>query len=269
MNHQISHVTQSNLGFVKLFLVLFSVATISACVSSGKTDFSKSSKKPKSDKAMIHAQLARGYLQKKQYAVARDELNQALRINPNHSISNYVMALLMMELKQYEDTERYFARAVRSDPQNSSAAHDYGMFLCQIHKERESVEYFELAANNPLFERPDLSLMRAGECLARIKDPNAEAYLKKALSKNSRLSPALFRLAVLKYRDANYFSARAFIERYFAINKPQPQTLMLAYQIESKLNATDAADKYRKMLLNDFSGSDQAAELRRQLRQSN
>lgn len=217
--------------------------------------------------AMIHAQLAKGYLHQKQYATAKTELQKALSIDPNHSDTNYVMALLMMELEQYQSAEAHFAKAVRYKPDNSAAAHDFGMLLCQIGKERESVEYFEIAANNPLFDKSELSYMRAGECLARIKDPVAQDYLKRALSVNPLLQPALYRLAVIKYDAREYFPARAYIERYFsAINKPQPAALLLAYKIESKLNASEMAERYRTDLLEGFPGSAQASQLRKQTR---
>jgi type IV pilus assembly protein PilF len=253
---------------IRFLSVSVMLLSLIGCVStSSNLVKGKSNSKKGADNAMIHAQLAKGYLQQKQYATAKTELEQSLSMDPNHSESNYVMALLMMELEQYDSAEAHFAKAVRHKPDNSAAAHDFGMLLCQIDKERESVEYFEIAANNPLFEQPELSYMRAGECLARIKDPAAQTYLKRALSVNPRLQPALYRLAVIKYDAREYFPARAYIERYFAaINKPQPAALLLAYQIESKLNATEMAERYRTDLLEGFPGSAQANQLRQQTR---
>ena len=239
------------------------LALLSACASSSSSSRSKNSRV---DKALIHAQLARGYLQQNQYATAKSELEKALRINPNHSDSNYVMALLMMELEQYDLAEKHFGRAVSADRENASAAHDFGMFLCQTGKERASVKYFEIAANNPLFQNQELSYMRAGECMARINDPKAELYLKKALSVNPQLRPALFQLAMIKYQAESYLSARAYIERFFAITNPQPAALLLAYKIELKLKAVVVAEQYRQKILENFPGSQEASALRGQLR---
>ena len=161
--------------------ILFVSIILSACVSNPTTTNSKKGVVRGADNALIHSQLARGYLQQKQYAVAKGEAEEALKINPNHSDANYVMALLMMELEQYEIAERHFARAIKSDRNNSSAAHDFGMFLCQIGKESASIEYFEIAASNPLFQNREISYMRAGECLAHLSGAGAERYLKKAL----------------------------------------------------------------------------------------
>jgi len=239
---------------------------LSACASTSniptQPKLATKSEAVKDDNALIHAKLAQEYMRQKQYATAKSELEEALRINRNHSHSNYVMALLMMQLNQYSDAEYYFERSVESDRENSSAAHDFGVFLCQTGKERKSIRYFEIAVSNPLFDSAELSYMRAGECLSKIEDPQAEQYLKKALSINPRLRPALLRLAIVNQQSEKFLSARAYIERYFAITEPQPESLLLAYQIESSLNAADVASAYRKQLLNNFPSSEQARSLR-------
>ncbi len=214
------------------------------------------------EKAMVHTQLARGYMQQNQLATAKTELDRALDISPSHSDSNYVMALLMMRLEQYDIAETHFSKAVDSDRNNSAAAHDFGTFLCQTGKLSKSVEYFDIAASNPLFAQAKLSYARAGQCIAPSNPERAEAYLTKALQIDSRLRPALFSLAELKYKSQQLLSARAFIERYLAITDPQPGALMLAYKIESSLKANDQAAQYRKQILTAFPGSRQANELR-------
>jgi len=69
---------------------------------------------------------------------------------------------------------------------------------------------------------------------------------------------------MIKHEQQSYLSARAYIERYLAITKPQPASLLLAYKIESKLKAVDVAEQYRMKLLEEFPGSKQAGSLRRQ-----
>ncbi len=245
-------------------IVMVSFVLLVGCTTTASNSLPNTeARTPRGDNALIHAKLARGYLQQKQYAVAKTELETALRIDSSHSESNYVMALLLVELQQYGDARAYFERAIRSNRFNSAAAHDYGVFLCKIGEERASQEYFEIAVSNPLFERSELSYMRAGECLARINDPDAEKFLKEAIKLNPRLRPALFQLAQINYNNGGYLSARAYIERYFSITKPQPAALLLAYQIELKNGANDVAEQYRIQLLEDFPGAPESAKLRR------
>lgn len=245
-------------------MLLAASGFITGCVTTN-ADGAKTEKivTPNSEKAEIYANLATGYMKKEQYAIAQLELEKALTIAPNHSKSNYIMGLLLIEIEEYENVERFMVRAVQADSKNSAAAHDLGTFLCQRGKELRSVIYFDKAVNNPFFNRPELSLMRAGECLNRIgQTMKAEGYLKKSLDINPRLEPALFNLAKIKYNDESYLSARAYIERYFAITKPQPGPLFLGYQIELKLNAKGVADDYRTQILERFPSSNQAKSLR-------
>lgn len=262
------HVTQIKPSIVlkKLkkysLLAVFCLGLLGCSGNPSKPNIDAAKTTPASDRAMLHTRLAREYMGENQLATAQGELEKALRLSPNHSDSNYVMGLLMIKLNNLKDAEYYLERSVKSNRENSSAAHDFGMLLCQTGKERRSVEYFEIAASNPLFKRAELSYMRAGECLDRIDDGRAEAFLKKALSYNSKLRPALFRLAMLKKKNGQNLNARAYIERYLAITKPQPDALLLAYEIESSLRADDVAETYRKKLLENFPGSKQAEKLR-------
>jgi type IV pilus assembly protein PilF len=252
-----------------LLLLLFMLGSLGACASSGQLNQPKAESQARIEadqKALIHTQLARGYMQQDQLSTAKDSITTALRISPNHSDSNYVMALLMSRLEQYSKAEKYFTRAVASDRENSPAAHDFGTFLCQTGQGDKAKKYFDIAVSNPLFNRAELSYMRAGECLASIDSAEAEVYLKKALSINPRLAPALFKLARMKFDANNYLSSRAYIERLFAITDPQPESLLLAYQIESSLNAADVAAKYRTKLLTEFPASVEARAIRKEER---
>jgi len=249
-----------------LLLLLFMVVGLSACATSSQLNQPNTESKAKlraDQQALIHTQLARGYMEQGQFSTAKDSLTKALRISPNHSDSNYVMALLMTQLKQYRQAENYFSRAISADRENSSAAHDFGTFLCQTGKGERAKKYFDIAVSNPLFRRAELSYMRAGECLAEIDSVEAEVYLKKALSINPRLAPALFKLARMKFDARSYLSSRAYIERLLAITEPQSDSLFLAYQIESSLNAAVVAAEYRTKLLTEFPASSEARAIRK------
>ena len=250
--------------FPMLSLALASQLLLSACITTnGDGATTTEAVTPDNKKADIYAQLASNYMKQEQFSVAESELSKALAIVPTHSKSNYIMGLLMIETKQYDRVAPFMERAVQHDAANSSAAHDFGVFLCQTGQELRSIGYFDKAVSNPYFERPELSLMRAGECLSKVKEfSRSEKYLKSALKRNPRMAPALINLARIKYNTQTYLSARAYIERYFAITKAQPNALLLAYKIESKLNAHDVAEKYRVRLLENFPASREARDLR-------
>ena len=212
--------------------------------------------------ASIHTQLAAGYLDADNLAVAQEELDVALAIDASHSDANYVYALLMLRLGKTADADRYFRRALRENPDNASAAHDYGVYLCRLGRNSDSIRYFDVAAQNPLFDRKELSLMRAGECTVEQDPEAAERFLRAALQINPRLQAALIQMASLSYDAGEYLQARAYIERYLGVTGGTADGLYLAYRIESELGADTVAEELRATLIRQFGESSEAELLR-------
>lgn len=214
-------------------------------------------------RADVHVQLAASYLQRDQIETAREELQKALVIKPDHTRANYVMAVLQSRLGKKELAEQYYRRALQADAENSEAAHDYGVFLCQNNQVEPALERFNQALSNPLYRGRVLSALRAGECLMTIGDDpaRAEPYFQAALEINPNLAPALYSMAGIKYTQSNYLSARGYIERYFAVGKDTAASLLLAYRIENQLGAHDIARDYARRLKKDFTLSPEAKQL--------
>lgn len=215
-------------------------------------------------RAAVHTQLALGYLQRDQKQTALDEVQRALEISPEHSQANYVMAMLQTQLNHAENADLHYRRALESNPQNSIAAHDYAIFLCGRGRVEEAMGYFESALNNPLYEGRTLTNLRAGECLIKMRTDRrgAEPYFRAALKANPRLGPALYYLADIAYARQEYLDARAYIERYFAVERDTPASLLLAVKIESRLSAEDVAREYAARLRKNFGSSDEAKKLK-------
>ena len=218
-------------------------------------------------RADVSAQLAVSYMQRNQLEVAREELEHALEIVPDHSAANHAMAALQERLGNYKNAEIHYVRALRSDAENSQAAHDYATFLCRRGRVQDAILQYEKALSNPLYRQPEMSNLRAGECLMFHDNISAaEPYFKKALRINPRLSSALYHMANINYLRKNYFSARGFIERHFAIVAKTPKSLLLAYKIETKLRAPKVAEQYASLLRSEFASSREAKELEKLLR---
>ena len=245
----------SILFFISLFLVACTTTITNSSVPNQKEQSPK-------DKADIHTQLAQGYLQKKQLQIAKDQLNKALKIYPKHSQANYMYALLQLELKKNREADKYFRRAIENDLDNSAAAHDYGVYLCRMGKRQQSIKYFDLAANNALFRRPELSLTRAGQCLSSIDSVRAEDYLRRALNINPRLPGALLQMAEIGFKKRNYLMARAHIERYNAAAGVTPAGLMWSYRIERVSGSAEIAEQYKQQLIKTFPDSKEAGLVR-------
>jgi len=214
-------------------------------------------------RADIHTQLAAQYMERNMLEISLEELNKALAIKPDHSRTNYVMAVLQTRMKDYDEAERYYKRALKSNPRNSEAAHDYGAFLCEQGKVDEAFRYFEQALANPLYIGVMLTNLRTGECLITASKDYvlAEKYFKAVLDLNPTIPLALYYMAEIKYKEGNFLSARGYIERFFSANPETPESLLLATRIETDLKALDIAEDYARRLKAKFPSSKQASQL--------
>lgn len=215
-------------------------------------------------RADVHAQLAAQYMERNSLEVALEELNRALAVKPDHSRSNYVMAVLQTRLKDYDAADRYYKRALKSDPDNSEAAHDYGILLCEQGNIDQALKSFEQALSNPLYRGTSLTNLRAGECLiTKGDDPAAaEKYFRQVLALNPAVQLALYYMAEINFDRGNYLSARAFVERFFGAGPETPQSLLLAAKIETRLDADEVAQDYARRLRSKFPSSEQATQLK-------
>ncbi len=212
----------------------------------------------------LHVKLGWGYLQRGQLEVARQELERALALDSNNSRANHIMAILQIRLKNSADAGPYFVRAVRSDPDSIDVRNDYGVYLCDLSRRKEGMQQFEEALASPLNRRREMTYLRAARCLMGGTDwPAAEIYLRNALNIQPRLSDALYLMAQLKYREQNYMSARAHLQRYFDSGALNSKALLLAVQVERSLGARDLESRYAKQLRSQYPKSQEVKQLDR------
>ncbi|MDH3638024.1 MAG: type IV pilus biogenesis/stability protein PilW [Gammaproteobacteria bacterium] len=212
--------------------------------------------------AEINAELAASYMKRNQLADAREKLEKALEIQSDHPRANHYMGVLQARLGDNQAAERHFERAIRSDREYAQAAHDYGVFLCRQGNVDQALKQFETVLANPLYQRKEVTNLRAGECLLAKNDlAGAERYFRTALEVNARLMPALLSMAEINFASAKYLGARAYIERYFAVGPETAHSLLLAAKIERELGALEEAREYAAQLQQQFANSDEAREL--------
>lgn len=211
----------------------------------------------------IHTRLGATYLYRNQLDVAQQELERALELDPDDSQANNVMGLLQIRLRNDDKAERHFRRAISEQADNSEARNNYGVFLCERNRLDEADKQFRAALANPLYRTPDQAALNAGLCALRKPDKGAAAkYLRLALEKDPRLTPALYQMARLSFESGQMLSARGFMQRYFDVGQDTPEALLLAFRIERALGAKDAQASYAVRLRGKFPDSAEAKQLR-------
>ncbi|MDH3513680.1 MAG: type IV pilus biogenesis/stability protein PilW [Gammaproteobacteria bacterium] len=240
-------------------LVLFLPVALAGCASSAE----RQAEQAKIAKlAETHVLLGSGYLQRGQLEIASEELGKALKISPDYSQANNIMAVLQWRLKDYASADRYFRKALASDDNNASAQHNYGAFLCDRGKIDEGLKYFDAAIANQMYSYAADVNLNAGVCLMKKPMPAAaEKYFREALQINPKLPGALYHMAKISLDSGKAISGRAFIERYFQAAEDTPESLLLAVKIERALRNKNAEASYAIRLRGKFPASPEAEQL--------
>nr|HQT25258.1 type IV pilus biogenesis/stability protein PilW [Burkholderiales bacterium] len=171
--------------------------------------------------ATVHTELGAGYYSRGQYAVALQELKEAVRSDPAYAQAYNVLGLVYMTLKENETARQNFEHAYSLSPKDSDINNNYGWFLCQTNQAAESIRHFLIAVANPLYATPEKAYLNAGICSEKIRDEaNAEKYYRDALQIQPRLPQANLGLARIYFSEKRYNPARSHLSRYMLMAGP-------------------------------------------------
>lgn len=214
------------------------------------------------DAAQLRTQLGAQFMARGDLKRADEEFRKAISADPSYATAHTMLAILDERVHLIKDAEEEYRRALAIDPKSGDANNNLGYFLCHHGREKEAMTYFSRALADPFYSTPAKANANAGACLARTGDyKGAEDYLRKALSIDPNDPIALYQMAQTLYAQNDAFHARAFLQRFEAQGQATPDSLLLGYQIESRLGDADAARNYANRLRDQFPESDQAQHL--------
>lgn len=191
-------------------------------------------------RAEIRLQLAIGYYEQRQLAVALDEIKQALQADPDFASAYGMRGLIYMEMGEMPLAEDNFLRAIKIAPNNPDLSNNYAWFLCQNGRESQSISYFEAAFNNRSYQSPAKALHNAGVCSLKANNlVAAEKYFMLAFRLEPGNLSTSFQLARIFYDRADLERARFYIDRVTKTEQSETvpaNILWLAIKIEHKLD---------------------------------
>jgi len=212
--------------------------------------------------AETNVKLGVGYFQQGNYEYALKKFRKALAIDDNLPSAHYAIALLYDRLGKSKAARQHFERAISLNPQYSDAYNAYAAFLCRGKDYVNADKNFRKALSNPLYRSHQLVKVNAGLCAIRAKNyTGAEGYFRSALQANPRLQTALFHMANIYVETDRHLQARGYIQRFAAVGKHNPQSLLLGVKIERVLGDKNALAKYALLLQKRFPDSNETREL--------
>lgn len=219
--------------------------------------------------AEIHTRLGIGYRERGQVQLALENLEVALRHDPNHTPAHVVTALIQEGLGNSRQAEYHYREAARLAPQDGSTQNAYAVFLCRNNQFAEAQRRFERAFEDPFYRTPEVAFTNAGACARLDNRPeDAERFLRRALEIDPDFPDALYQLAELHWEQGDGLRARAFLQRFQSVAQDDPVSLRLGFLIETALNNPSDAERYVRYLERAFPDSAEAQEVR-DLRRTN
>ncbi|MBT8422676.1 MAG: type IV pilus biogenesis/stability protein PilW [Gammaproteobacteria bacterium] len=244
---------------IRIAAVILVCSLAAACVTSGPTG--KVSEPDKEEAARLNLDLGITYLQQGKLQDALDKLRKSVEANPQNPSAYRVMGFVYEQLQDPARAEQAYRDAVRQGPDDQQALNALAVYLCvNADDVTEPLRYFDRALNLPEYQNRHEIFTNAGRCAMKRNLELAEQYLRRGLRLRADNPQALYLLADVSFRQAQYLQARAFIERRLASGAAQPDALWLAERIETALGDSVAAQTYRARLLGDFPNSMQAQQ---------
>lgn len=230
---------------------------MAGCVTS--TTKKNSSFEVTDDAAAQYYQLGARYYRNGNYELARLRLERALELDPRLASAHYTLALTYEQLENDRLALEHYSEAVRVEPNNYDARNAYAVFLCRQQRFDEAEKQFDRAMKVPDNDSRHVMLTNAGACMTQKPDyDKAEKYFRDALEARPAYGDALLQLAALKHKTGDNLHARAFLQRYLAVNKSSSAALYLGIQIEKSLGDERASTDFANQLLRDFPRSPEA-----------
>jgi type IV pilus assembly protein PilF len=210
-------------------------------------------KAPPEVRAQLHTELGAGYYERGQMAVALEEVNQAIKIDPNYARAYNIAGLVYAYLGDDRKAVSSFNQALQLAPNDSDIRHNWGWYLCSHDRQRESLPEFDRAVNNPLYRTPEVALVNAGRCAQAINDDAAaESYFRRALNIQPGNPLASLGMAQLAYKAHRYDEARSWMKGVMLATNPPVEALRVGVCIERKLGDRQAELSYISQLKNRY-----------------
>jgi type IV pilus assembly protein PilF len=214
-------------------------------------------------RSRLHTELGANYLQRGQFAIALEELREAIRVDPRYGLAHSIMGLVHANLQEDAKADAAFKRAVEVAPNEGDIRNQYGSFLCGQGRADEGIAQFEAALRMPLYQTPQVALENAGSCaLASSKIRPAETYFARLVQLFPFNSRGYQGLASVAMKTARYDEVKKQVELGVRTQQLTPQLLFMGFCAEKRLGNAAREAEYRAQLKSRFGDSplNEAAE---------
>ena len=210
-------------------------------------------------RARVRVELAAGYFEQGQSAVALDEVRLALQADPNFAPAYNLRGLILMQTSQMQAAEESFQQALRIAPRDGDTWHNLGWLYCQAARYADASRAFASALQSPSYVAAARTWMVQGICQARAGQKlEAEESLTRSFQLDASNAITMYNLALLIHQRGDSERARFYLRRLNNSDLANAESLWLGVKIEQRLQNREAAEQLGRQLVRRFPESREA-----------
>ncbi len=239
-------------------------ATLLVCLSvlTGCVTTSTGGLPPPADRATrlaAYLELARGYLEKRDFDRARAPLNRALEIDRRSVDAHVLKAWLSESENDVELAEKHYRIALRYDSNHAQALNNYASFLYGQQRFSEALPPLRKLVRNTEYHARSQAYENLGLAELKAGDPEfAKDAFSRALMLNFAQARSSLELADLAYADGEYEVAGEYYDGFRQRAAQTPRSLCLGMKLGQALGDSDQLASYALALHNLYPNSSEA-----------
>ncbi len=203
-----------------------------------------------------YLELARGYLEKRDFANARRPLENALKVDPSSAEAHVLMASVNIASGDTQLADKEYRDALRYEPHNAMAQNNYGTFLFSDGRYKDAAKHLRIAANDPSYARRGQAYENLGLTELKLNLPaDAEQSFLRALMLNKLQPRSAFELADLYFKAGDFPRAKQYFDSFNSMAQPTARSLWLGVRLSRVLDDRDQLASYALALKNLFPDS--------------
>ncbi len=214
---------------------------------------------PQSHKLVqLRVALGVGYMRQGQLGLARNELAQALAIDPTDAPALSAMAIAEERLREPAKAAHYFRTGLSLHPHDGNLQNNYGAFLCGQGDVKRAIRHFKAALHSPLYATPQIADLNMGVCLMRTPQRKAAIhYFHRAQALAPALAGPYYYLARIRYKGHEWHRAKVDLHQYLQLTR-SVQALFLGVRIGRALGDKKLVRFCATRLLGNYGHTPQA-----------
>jgi len=207
-------------------------------------------------RVQAYLDLARGYIEKSDYANARRALDGALKVDSSSSEAHVLLATVYLGTGDKLLADKEYKAALRSDPRNSMAQNNYGTFLFAEGRYKDAAKHLKSAADDVGYPRRAQAYENLGMTQLKLNEPSdAEQSFLRALMLNKLQPRSAFELAELYFVAGDFPRSKQYFDQFNAMAQPTARSLWLGVRLSRVLGDQDQLASYALALRNLFPDS--------------